>query len=229
MSQSQVHSFLPAARRRAIAATSLKGVETVLMKFHFTNPNHLPSNIRLLDRPSEEELNKGHVERAKTSEAGAGVASLGRVRFGKRDNGVQWANNVPDVCPQHLQPSFDAQGFNPVDAHVYIHSPQAQHGRKAQEKWVLVVKYNRKDIPAAEGEAFEPKDSEALVALLTRNWGFFHGWNNVTGGAPTITLNFLHVKNPGTHRNGLIAQDGGQIEALPYAECDTALDALQGI
>lgn len=219
--------------------TRLAGITQVLLKFYFTNPENIPDGIRREDR-DEAKINEGHVQRAATSKIGPAAAQVGRVRFGARDNGVPWANNVQSVAGARcIHPMLVSEGFVIADVHYYYQVPRPKPGvrKPSFPKWVVVLTYGldaEKNVlvnPANLPEGSPERAAAALVAkqltsLMGRSWGYMHGWNNVDGGAPTITLNFNHDEGSRSADHAVILRDE-TMEVVPLADAELALEEMR--
>jgi len=214
--------------------TRLTGIEQIMLKFYFTNEALVPTGVRLENR-DEAAINSGHVERAAKSVAGPGAATLGRVRFGHRDNGNHWADNSPNVCGGVCaHPTIVGAGYNLADIHYYHQKPrQKPGGAPAFGKWVVVLTYDadaEKNIlknPSSLEEGPEREAATLLASQLERlmkfSWGYLHGWNNADGGSPTITLNFNHCQKGQDGENAVVV-DGETMKIVPVREALAILD-----
>lgn len=216
--------------------TSLKGVSKIMFKFYFTNRALVPEGIRFEERDPAA-IDAGHLERAKSSKDGPVVAIRGRQRFNHIDNGINWAKNVESVWGSvcaHFMVVW--AGYTLSDIH-YYHQPARPKpkGGAAFEKWVVVLTYDLdpendilQDLRDLEDGSEEQKAAQKLADqiqnLMGFSWGYLYGWNNVNGGAPTVTLNFNHNQGGDKAGENAIVVDGEEMKILPYDEAKALLD-----
>lgn len=216
--------------------TSLKGVSKIMFKFYFTNRALVPEGIRFEER-DQAAIDAGHLERAKSSQGGPVVAIRGRQRFNHIDNGINWANNVQSVWGSLCAHSMVVwAGYTLSDIH-YYHQPARRkpNGGAAFEKWVVVLTYDldsENDIlqdprdleDGSEEQKAAQKLADQIQNLMGFSWGYLHGWNNVNGGAPTVTLNFNHNEGSKVEGKNAIVVVGEEMKILPYGEARALLD-----
>jgi len=185
------------------SAINLAGAKVVVVKFYFTNPNLIPSGLRSIERPSEQEL----IEKRKKS---MDVSNEAETR------GYEAINNVKRTQVALLRTGLANNGFRLVDAHVF-------ETRKPGKSPKHVVSLGFRRLDDGETAPEIPEEAKSgLRTLATAEVWYCHGWwnpngvmviDNVQGTSNVSPLHALVVRNgwivaePTTHLLGEQEED----------------------
>jgi len=183
----------------------LKDVNSILVKFSFTNQSHVPMGI-----PQKEREDNGHMDgRRMAAHMSAGKLdpkyTLGRHRPGRVDSGkpvfekMFGRQGVPEVRAHVLRGDLVRAGFVLTDAHWYV-QPSREAGK--MPKCVVVLCYER------NGDQTKlPRGASGAVAeLCDTTWAYGHVWDN--GPDEAATVNLVGYKSGQDFRNALAVKDG---------------------
>lgn len=172
-------------------AVPVSKVQTVLVKFFFTNPKHIPWGIperKVSDRTQKQidEFNSFMAE----VKGNATLGQVGRRREGRVDTGEQVINNLQFVQLGIIRRGLTNVGFQlrTVDA---FFIPQ-----KGKHVVCLVFQkggfYEEATATPTEKEAHKLLNSSAIVSALRElantTWQWCHGWDN-SATRKTMTIN----------------------------------------
>jgi hypothetical protein len=179
-----------------------QNVKTVLVKFFFTNPNHVPQGI-----PEKERDDNAHVDgRRMAANMKNGELDpkyqLGRVRKGRVDSGtpVFGRHGVHNVRAHMLKGDLIRTGFVLTDLHWFV-QPAREAGKMA--KCVVVAMYQK------DGAATNlPRGVATTMQELSNvTWECAHVWDNTNTGKPA-TVNFVGRKPDADFKNAIIIKNG---------------------
>jgi hypothetical protein len=167
-------------------------VTTVLVKFSFTNPDHVPTGI-----PRGKKVTW---EKQKLKEAAAAVLAysvdpnlgkLGRFSPGRGDTGVQTENNLQLVQLGIIRRGLTNVGYQLRSVHVFYVAPKPDRRdprRMTMGKHVVELEFVKggfyEEATATEGERAahkllnSPEVVEAIRALANTTWQWCHVWDN---------------------------------------------------
>jgi hypothetical protein len=182
-------------RPSRLGKLDLMTVDTVLVKFSFTNRDHIPAGIPEMPRLSDNEMDGKHQIEAidaglvKPGEGG-GIAKVGRHRDGRVDTGEPIAQNVQTAYPAVILHGLPENGLLLRDVHWYKHD----RGDDKRPKFVVVCAFER----GQPGMAVSIGLAAALTRLAHEALWHCHIWKNPSkteSGMPEATVNFV-VRQP---------------------------------
>ena len=151
--------------------------KTVLVKFFFTNPAHIPAGILEKNRAGDEQMDMKHCLSAVDKE----LTTVGRVREGQVDTGEAIVQNKPMTQPAMLRKGLASNDYSLTNAHWYR---KIQDGKTPKYVVVLVFKHN-----VEANLELARKTVDAIRKLANALW-FCHIWRN----KDTFTINFVGLQ-----------------------------------
>ncbi len=198
----------------------LNTVEAVLVKMYFTNREHVPAGIPTVyvcDKRIKQ--NDRHHALVAIDAGHAELATIGRVRAGRVDTGVQTVKNLSLVHLGLIRRGLTNVSFQLREISSY------RDDRK--EKFVVVLAFVKGDLyeeahaTTEEREAHKLLHSSAVVQairdLANKTWGHCHVWdNNLTH--KTATINVTDLSNQSKAPKHTIAVRAGKIVDVPVVK-----------
>lgn len=185
---------------------------TILCKFFFTNPAHIPQGVEEKDRKTNAEMDRQHTKAA--YQAGHGyLAQVGRIREGRVDTGNHFIDNVHNVQPGFLTKGLANVGYHATSCHWFFKSGEG----KSSDKYVVVVELTLNG--DNDATALPEAGLNQRRALANTCWQWCHGYANPDG---TITLNFGGREPEQTAKNAVVVRNrhltAARIESLVAEE-----------
>jgi len=188
----------------------LDKVDTILVKFFFTNQDHVPRGIPHVDRSTSYGLDFKHRQQARTAGKGE-LGEIGRHREDRVDTGEPVFKDLPATRASLLKDQLTKAGFALKSMHWM---PQVKLGR--QPKYVVVCQFERGtqvgELPAEVLESLE-------YLVYTARW-IAHVWDNSALRNPS-TINFVG-RDPNVKAKYDLAVEGGKIVAKVVPQIDSA-------
>lgn len=200
----------PAFVPQRAGGLDLEPVNTILVKFFFTNQDHVPRSIPHVDRSTSYGLDFKHRQSA-IAAGKAELGELGRHREDRVDTGEPVINNLPLTRASLLKDQLAKAGFALRSMHWM---PQIKLGK--QPKYVVVCQFER----GTQNGQLPPDVLEALEYLVyTARW-YAHVWDNSALGKPA-TINFVGRNPDAKAKYDLVVQDN-KIVAVPVPQVNSA-------
>ncbi|HEY9481112.1 MAG TPA: hypothetical protein VIR98_02700 [Candidatus Paceibacterota bacterium] len=185
-----------------------RSMSTILLKFYFTNVNHIPVGIPQQERKSDQAMDRQHAQSA----ADTSLGRVGRFRQGRVDTGDPVVRNLGPVQVRMLRASLRNAGCGFVYAHWYYDENKG--------KYVVAVQVAiGGNLDRYEPTRLSDETIEGLRQLSRFGWGFCHIWKNspaATGGEGTYTVNLMHLRGEQDNTRFMLAVRGGHVVALPF-------------
>ncbi|MEK7641407.1 MAG: hypothetical protein AAB365_00250 [Patescibacteria group bacterium] len=173
---------------------------TVLAKFYFTNPKHIPPGIPEVTRAESTAIDAAHIRFAYEIKQGQ-LAQPGRVREGRVDTGVQFINNLHNVHGGCLVRGLCNANIGYFVTHCHWFRLKSDTPQKS-DKYVVVLCFSTDSEKKLEtGRA----TLEARRALASTCWQWLHAYTNPNG---VITLNFGGRMPDGKPKNTVVVRNG---------------------
>jgi hypothetical protein len=203
--------------------TLLSKVDTVLVKFFFTNPRLIPEGIRRDRKVSsmkQEQIDFGNGSVAEAV-GRKDLAQVGRIRENRVDTGRQVVNNLQLVQLGILRRGLANSQYQLRTVHTFFKPYTATSSSK--HVVVLVFKkggyYEEATATPQEREAHKLLNSSEIVdsirELARTTWQWCHVWDN-SETKPTVTVN-VGGRLPSGRPRHAIAVRGGDIVAVPVS------------
>lgn len=174
---------------------------TVLVKFSFTNPKHVPSGVPLIQRPTNEEIDAKHAADQKylATHSDQSLGEKGRHREGRVDTGEPVIKDLQAVQAMLLKRDLVGAGFKLSGFRYW----KQQRDEKSVPKWVVQCQFTKTDGPVEHYPAHVAATIQSLVSGAC--WAA-HVWANPNGVA---TINFVG-RQPGVKPKNYLVVGGGQ-------------------
>jgi len=173
----------------------LKG-RTTLVKFYFSNKDHIPAGIEEKSRQPDEVIDFGRHHTTKDKKK----AAFGRHRPDRVDNGEPTLNNIPKVHPAMIRRGLTANGYRLTNAHWFLRERDGK-----PDQYVVVLTFNH---GADENADLSRKTLDAIRKLSKTIW-FCTVWENEE--KQTVTVNFAGIQNTDKPSYSIVAR-GGNLE-----------------
>lgn len=200
----------PAFVPQRAGGLDLESVNTILVKFFFTNQDHVPRGIPQIDRSTSYGLDFKHRQQAKAAGKDE-LGELGRHRENRVDTGEPVIKNLPLTRASFLKDQLTKAGFALKSMHWM---PQVK--LDSQPKYVVVCQFERgTQVGELPAEVLEALDYLSYMA----RW-YCHVWDNSNLGKPA-TINFVGRNPDAKARYDLVVQDN-KIVAVPAPQVESA-------
>lgn len=180
------------------------GEKDVVVKFNFTNREHIPAGIEEKVRLTNEIVD--HVNSKRAEESGnKRLGRVGRFRQGRVDTGFPVVQNLPMTQAAMIRTGLANNGYRLRDAHWYATPFQA--GKTT--KYVVVLSFQH---GIEENLELNRKTYEAVRKLAKTVW-YCHVWQNTLN----FTVNFVGIQ-VGAKPKHSITTKNGQLAAVPVSD-----------
>lgn len=189
---------------------NLAEIDTILVKFFFTNDKHIPSGVPNLQHPGNEERDAIHASQEKYfgKDGDKSLGAVGRHREDRVDTGEPVIKDLPGTRAGLLQGDLVKAGYTLVGFRWWKQAPKPKPGERPRTpKFVVQAAY----VKGAPYVAHPPHITSTMSSLATDAVWFCHVWKNPNGVA---TINFVGRQPDGKMENGLVVAGGKFIMAM---------------